>query len=84
MQIHIYPFQHGFRESRSCETQLIDSVDAVSKNMEDGKKIDILIMDFYKTFDKVRHPLPLHKLHNYETEGKVHSWIENRTQAVTT
>lgn len=52
--------------------------------MEDGKKIDILIMDFSKPFDKVRHSQPLHKLHNYETEGKVNSWIESRTQAVAT
>lgn len=63
---------------------MIDYVDAVSKNMEDGKKIDILIMDFSKPFDKVRHSQPLHKLHNYETEGKVNSWIESRTQAVAT
>jgi hypothetical protein len=62
----------------------VDSVDAVSKNLEDGRKIDILIMNFSKTFDKVRHSLPLHKLHYYETEGKVNSWIESRTQAMAT
>jgi hypothetical protein len=27
----LYPLQHGFRKGRSCETQLIEFVDDISK-----------------------------------------------------
>ena len=37
----LYDLQHGFRERRSCETQLIMLIDELSKNME-SKKTDRL------------------------------------------
>jgi hypothetical protein len=61
----LYPLQHGFRTGRSCETQLREFIDDVTLNMENGKQTDILVLDFSKAFDKVSHPLLLHKLHNY-------------------
>ena len=33
----LYPLQHGFSKSRSCESQLIESIDDVSRHTEDGK-----------------------------------------------
>jgi hypothetical protein len=42
---------------RSCETQLIEFVDDISKNLQEGRQTDILIMDFAKAFDKVNHSL---------------------------
>jgi retron-type reverse transcriptase len=51
------PLQHGFRKGRSCETQLIEFVDDISKNLQEGRQTDILIMDFAKAFDKVNHSL---------------------------
>jgi hypothetical protein len=29
----LYPLQHGFRKGHSCETQLIEFVDDISKNL---------------------------------------------------
>ena len=58
----LYPLQHGFRSKRSCETQLIEFVDDITKNMSVGKQTDVLIMDFSKAFDKVGHSLLVHKL----------------------
>jgi hypothetical protein len=58
----------------------------VTRNFEDGKQTDVLIMDFSKTFDKVSHNLLIHKLKHYGIKGKVNNWIESflsgRTQAV--
>ena len=51
----LYPLQHGFHTSRSCETQLLEFIDDVTLNMENGKQTDILVMDFSKAFDKVSH-----------------------------
>ena len=82
----LYPFQHGFRTGRSCETQLLEFIDDVTLNMENGKQTDILVMDFSKAFDKVSHSLLLHKLHHYGIQGELNSWIQNflsnRKQAV--
>ena len=82
----LYPLQHGFRTGRSCETQLLEFIDDVTLNMENGKQTDILVMDFSKAFDKVSHSLLLHKLHYYGIQGELNSWIQNflsnRKQAV--
>ena len=61
----LYPLQHGFRKSRSCEMQLIEFVDDISKNLQEGQQTDILILDFAKAFDKVNHSLLIHKLQHY-------------------
>jgi hypothetical protein len=39
----------------SCETQLLEFIDDVTLNMENGKQTDIFVMDFSKAFDKVSH-----------------------------
>ena len=82
----LYPLQHGFRRSRSCETQLIEFIDDLTSNLDKGQQVDILVMDFAKAFDKVCHSLLIHKLQHYGIRGKINSWIEgwlsNRIQSV--
>ena len=82
----LFPLQHGFRKGRSCETQLIEFTDDITKNMENGKQTDVLIMDFSKAFDKVSHSLLLHKLDHYGIRGKTNRWIQSfltgRSQSV--
>jgi hypothetical protein len=73
----LYPFQHGFRKFRSSETQLIEFIDNVTRNLDDGKQTDVLIMDFSKVFDKVSHSLLINKLKHYGIRGKVNNWIES-------
>ena len=50
-----------------------------------GGKLQVLVMDFAKAFDKVCHRLLIHKLHRYVIQGKVNQWIESlladRTQS---
>jgi hypothetical protein len=82
----LYPLQHGFRKGRSCETQLIEFVDDISKNIQEGRQTDILIMGFAKAFDKVNRSLLIHKLRYYGTDGKatrwIQNWLEDRQQTV--
>ena len=78
--------QHGFREKKSCETQLIMLVDELSKSMQSGKQTDLILLDFSKAFNKVAHKKLLLKLHFYGIRGNILNWIkdflDNRTQSV--
>ncbi len=82
----LYNNQHGFRKQRSCETQLIEFLDEISSNLDQGKQTDVLVMDFAKAFDKVSHSLLTHKLQAYGITGKINQWIRNwlsnRSQSV--
>ena len=61
----IYTVQHGFREGRSCETQLVELVHDLADNMLGGGQTDVLVMDFSKAFNKVGHQRLLLKLDHY-------------------
>ncbi len=78
--------QHGFRQRRSCETQLILFVDELLRNMCDGKQTDAIVMDFSKAFDMVPHGCLLTKLNSYGIRNNILNWIEsflsNRSQQV--
>ena len=67
--------QHGFRKSRSCESQLALTVDDLAKSLNSQGQLDLIIMDFSKAFDTVPHQRLLHKLHNMGIRGQLHSWI---------
>ena len=74
--------QQGFRRGLSCETQLLEFVDDVSRNMDTGKQTDCLVMDFSKAFDKDSHSLLIHKLHHYGITGKTNRWINSFYRSV--
>ena len=66
--------QHGFRRSRSCETQLVLFVDELVRSLHAGKQIDA-VMDFSKAFDVVSHNSLLVKLSCYHIQNKTLDWI---------
>ena len=79
-------YQHGFRKKRSCETQLLLTVDDLSRALRDKKQVDCILLDFAKAFDKVSHKKLLAKLRYNGVDGRTLLWIEdflkNRTQVV--
>ena len=72
----LYDLQHGFREKRSCETQLIMLVEDLARNASKGKQTDVILLDFSKAFDKVSHSKLIWKLHNYGIRTNVLNWID--------
>ena len=69
--------QYGFRERRSCETQLIELVDELSRNLANGKQTDLILLDFSKAFDKVNHHKLLSKLQEHGAPDQVVSWVRS-------
>ena len=45
--------QHGFRKRRSCDSQLLVTIQDISANLDEGEQIDAILLDFSKAFDKV-------------------------------
>ena len=78
--------QHGFRKYRSCETQLYSTITYFVNALEKGNRVDSIVLDFSKAFDKVHHGRLLAKLRHCGVNGKLHkwvtSWLHNREQCV--
>ena len=82
----LYDVQHGFRHSRSCETQLLSFVQEHTANSDKNIQTDLIIMDFAKAFDKLPHQRLLCKFKFYGIKNETLSWISvflsNRTHTV--
>ena len=65
--------QHGFREARSCVTQLLQLLHSWYSSLEKGHSVDVVFLDFAKAFDKVSHHHLLYKLQCYGIWGHLFS-----------
>jgi hypothetical protein len=68
--------QHGFRKRRSCETQLVVTINDIAGNLAQGNQVDVVLLDFSKAFDKVPHRRLLRKLHYYGVRDSTLGWIQ--------
>ena len=73
----LYEYQHGFRSKRSCETQLIMTIQDLAESLNKKKQIDMIILDFAKAFDKVPHNRLIAKLSHYGLHTNVINWIKD-------
>ena len=78
--------QHGFRQKRSCESQLITTINDFAKCLNEKGQCDVLLLDFRKAFDKVPHARLFKKLDHYGIHGALLHWLKsfltNRSQHV--
>ena len=78
--------QHGFRQGRSCLTNLLDTLDTWTKILDEDHGIDVAYLDFRKAFDLVSHRHLIYKMSKYGITGQTLKWIEDflydRTQRV--
>lgn len=69
--------QHGFVKSKSCVTNLLETMDFISMAISNGENVDVLYTDFAKAFDSVPHRRLLLKLESYGIKGKLLEWIKS-------
>ncbi|KAF7241621.1 NAD(P) transhydrogenase, mitochondrial [Varanus komodoensis] len=79
--------QHGFRKNRSCQTDLVEFYDKVSRWLDGGDAVDVVYLDFSKAFDKVPHDILVEKLRSFgihQSTGRwIRAWLTDRKQKVT-
>jgi hypothetical protein len=68
--------QHGFRNKKSCLTNLLEFCENIAGVIDDGDPIDIVYLDFQKAFDKVPHVRLLSKLKAHGVGGQVWDWVK--------
>ena len=78
--------QHGFTSGRSCLTNLLEFFEKVTQELDDGKAVDLVYLDFCKAFDKVPHCRLVKKLEAHGIGGNIlqwiRAWLSNRRQRV--
>ena len=78
--------QHGFREGRSCLSNLLEAIEKWTEILDEDDGIDVAYLDFRKAFDLVSHKHLLYKMSKYGINGQVLNWVtaflNNRKQRV--
>lgn len=69
--------QHGFVRKRSCQTNLLESMEDWTRIMDEGKGLDIIFLDYQKAFDTVPHKRLIAKLSAYGLRGNVLEWLKD-------
>ncbi|NXV14188.1 PO23 protein, partial [Cepphus grylle] len=62
---------------RSCLTNLISFYHKVIHSVDEGRTVDVVYLDFSKTFDTVSHSILLEKMAAHGLEGCRFCWIKS-------
>nr|XP_054761047.1 protein mesh-like [Lytechinus pictus] len=74
------PFiEHGFRKKRSCTSQLLHAVQDLSKGIDAGDQLGVILLDLSKAFDKVPHAKYLGV--NFEENLKWNHHVDKTTKS---
>lgn len=69
--------QHGFIKKKSTETAMLEFINTLYNELNNGKKCIGVFMDLSKAFDLVDHKILLGKLNNYGIRGKTLDWLSS-------
>ena len=67
--------QHVFRRRRSCSTNLLCSLDEITRCLNKGQEVEFYYLDFQKVFDSVNHRLLIPKSNAYRISQRVLIWL---------
>ena len=55
-------FQHGYVKHCLCLTNILESLEAWTKALDEGFRVDVIYLDYRKAFDSVSHVHLIEKL----------------------
>ena len=68
-------------------TRLVEVLNFIGSQLDNGGQVDVIYLDKSKAFDKVSHRILLRKLRDYSFGGKLLAWLESylhdRVQRIT-
>ena len=67
--------QHGFRQNRSCSTQLLSYTNLILNNLTQGIETDSIYLDYSKAFDKIDHTILITKLKLLQIPDTYIKWL---------
>ena len=70
------PYQHGFRQHHSYQTQLIETIHCWANALDRGLTSHIIFLDFAKAFDTVPHQCLILKLEQMGVRGSLLLWLK--------
>ena len=73
----LYDQQYGFRSKHSTQHAILDIVNTILQNMDNGKFPCGVFIDLKKPFDTVNCEILLAKLDNYGIRGVINSWFRS-------
>jgi hypothetical protein len=62
-------------QGKSCLTNLLETLEEVTKAIDEGEAMDMVFLDYVKAFDSVPHRRLVHQLGGYGIRGKANAWI---------
>jgi len=71
----LYEEQHGFRPGYLCESQVITVCQDIADSMDNGERIDAIVIDFSKVFVLLPHDWLLMKIAISSVDSRVIAWV---------
>ena len=72
----LYAAQHGFVKGRSTCSNLLESLNDWTSNLQSKQQTTVIYIDFSKAFDTVSHSKLFARLHSYGIRGTLLLWLE--------